>query len=136
MRRWLLARAGRQVPVWVPTWERGVEIAAAFASDATEIFVESRSFSTYYTAMPGRADIAFLHNDGSWALRQITAFEYVDGVVERMRLNAALGRPGSAADFKIVCFLELARLESDAIEISFETDQIARVSVPLRSISA
>lgn len=136
MRRWLLARAGRQVPVWVPTWERGVEIAAAFASDATEILVESRGFSTYYTAMPGREDIAFLHNDGSWTLRQITAFEYVDGVVERMRLNASLGRAGSAADFKIVCFLELARLESDAIEIFFETDQIARVSVPLRSISA
>jgi hypothetical protein len=136
MRRWLLARAGRQVPVWVPTWERGVEIAASFAMDATEILVESRGFSTYYAAMPGREDIAFLHNDGSWTLRQITAFEYVDGVVERMRLNASLGRAGTAGDFKIVCFLELARLESDAIEIFFETDQIARVGVPLRSISA
>jgi hypothetical protein len=86
--------------------------------------------------MPGRQDIAFLHNDGSWTLRQISAFEYVDGVVERMRLNASLGRAGMAEDFKIVCFLELARLDSDAIEIFFETDKIARVSVPLRSVSA
>jgi hypothetical protein len=136
MRRWLLARAGRQVPVWVPTWERGVEVAAAFTSDATEILVESRGFSTYYAAMPGRQDIAFLHNDGSWTLRQISAFEYVDGIVERMRLNASLGRAGMAEDFKIVCFLELARLDSDAIEIFFETDKIARVSIPLRSVSA
>ncbi len=136
MRRWLLARGGRQVPVWVPTWERGVEVVAAFTSDATEILVESRGFSTYYAAMPGRQDIAFLHNDGSWTLRQISAFEYVDGVVERMRLNASLGRAGMAEDFKIVCFLELARLDSDAIEIFFETDKIARVSIPLRSVSA
>lgn len=136
IRRWLLARGGRQVPVWVPTWERGLEVAAAFTSDATEILVESRGFSTYYAAMPGRQDIAFLHNDGSWMLRQISAFEYVDGVVERMRLNASLGRAGMAEDFKIVCFLELARLDSDAIEIFFETDQVARVSVPLRSVSA
>ena len=136
IRRWLLARGGRQVPVWVPTWERGLGVAAAFTSDATEILVESRGFSTYYAAMPGRQDIAFLHNDGSWTLRQISAFEYVDGIVERMRLNASLGRAGMAEDFKIVCFLELARLDSDAIEIFFETDKIARVSIPLRSVSA
>jgi hypothetical protein len=33
-----------------------------------------------------------------------------------------------------VCFLELARLESDAMELFFETDRIARVSLPMRSI--
>ncbi|MBY4834206.1 hypothetical protein K6W55_28775, partial [Burkholderia dolosa] len=37
MRGWLAARAGRQVPFWVPTWERGLEVAQPFALDATEI---------------------------------------------------------------------------------------------------
>ena len=135
MRGWLAARAGRQVPCWVPTWERGLEIAQPFALDATAIMVEARGFSTYYQPMPGRGDVAFLFNDGTWVLRQITAFEYVDGVIERMRINAAVGIAAAPSDFKLVCFLELARLEADAVEIFFETDQVSRVSLALRSIS-
>lgn len=135
MRGWLAARAGRQVPFWVPTWERGLEVAQPFKLDATEILVQSRGFSTYYQAMPGRQDVAFLHNDGTWTLRRITAFEFVDGVVERMRIDAALGRACAPSDFRIVCFLELARLESDAVEIFFETDRVVRVTLPIRSIN-
>lgn len=135
LRGWLAARAGRQVPFWVPTWERGLEVAQPFALDATAILVQARGFSTYYQAMPGRQDVAFLHNDGTWFLRRITGFEFVDGVVERMRIDAALGVACTPSDFRIVCFLELARLESDAVEIFFETDRVARVTLPLRSIN-
>ena len=135
MRGWLAARAGRQVPFWVPTWERGLEVAQPIGLNATEILVQARGFSTYYQAMPGRQDVAFLHNDGTWYLRQITAFEFVDGVVERMRIDTALGVPCAPSDFRIVCFLELARLESDAVEIFFETDRVARVTLPIRSIN-
>lgn len=135
LRGWLAARAGRQVPFWVPTWERGLEVAQPFALDATAMLVQARGFATYYQAMPGRQDVAFLHNDGTWTLRKITAFEFVDGVVERMRIDAALGVACAPSDFKIVCFLELARLESDAVEIFFETDRISRVTLPLRSIN-
>lgn len=135
MRGWLAARGGRQMPFWVPTWERGIEAAHPFSQDATEILVQTRGFSTYYQAMPGRQDVAFLHNDGTWYLRRITAFEYVDGVVERMRIDAALGVACAPSDFRIVCFLELARLESDTVEMFFETDRVARVSLPIRSIN-
>lgn len=135
MRGWLAARAGRQVPFWVPTWERGLEVAQPFTLDATEILVQARGFATYYQAMPGRGDVAFLHNDGTWFLRRITAFEFVDGVVERMRIDAALGRACAPSDFRIVCFLELARLESDAVEFFFETDRVVRVTLPIRSIN-
>jgi hypothetical protein len=135
LRGWLATRAGRQVPFWVPTWERGLEVAQPFALDATAILVQARGFPTYYQAMPGRQDVAFLHNNGTWTLRRITAFEFVDGVVERMRIDAALGVACAPSDFQIVCFLELARLESDAVEIYFETDRIARVTLPIRSIN-
>lgn len=135
MRGWLAARAGRQVPFWVPTWERGLEVAQPFALDATAVLVQARGFATYYHDMPGRQDVAFLHNNGTWYLRRITAFEFVDGTVERMRIDAALGVACAPADFQIVCFLELARLESDAVEIFFETDRFARVALPLRSIN-
>lgn len=135
LRGWLAARAGRQAPFWVPTWERGLEVAQPFALDATAILVQARGFPTYYQAMPGRQDVAFLHNDGTWTLRRITTFEFVDGVVERMRIDAALGIACAPSDFRIVCFLELARLESDAVEIFFETDRISRVALPLRSIN-
>ncbi|MCJ9707603.1 hypothetical protein LWS69_00970 [Bordetella hinzii] len=135
MRSWLAARAGRQVPFWVPTWERGLEVAQPFKLDATEILVQGRGFSTYYQAMPGRRDVAFLHNNGTWFLRRITAFEFVDGVVERMRIDAALGVACAPSDFRIVCFLELARLESDAVEFFFETDRVVRVTLPIRSIN-
>lgn len=135
MRGWLAARAGRQVPFWVPTWERGLEVAQPFALDATAVLVQARGFATYYHDMPGRQDVAFLHNNGTWTLRRITAFEFVDETVERMRIDAALGVACTPADFQIVCFLELARLESDAVEIFFETDRVARVALPLRSIN-
>ena len=135
MRGWLAARAGRQVPFWVPTWERGLEVAHPFTLDATEILVQARGFATYYQAMPGRQDVAFLHNDGTWFLRRITAFEFVDGGVERMRIDAALGVACAPSDFRIVCFLELARLESDAVEFFFETDRVVRVTFPIRSIN-
>lgn len=135
LRGWLAARAGRQTPFWVPTWERGLEVAQPFALDATAILVQARGFPTYYQSMPGRQDVAFLHNNGSWTLRRITAFEFVDGVVERMRIDAALGIACAPSDFQIVCFLELARLDSDAVELFFETDRIARVTLPIRSIN-
>ncbi|MBI3145820.1 MAG: hypothetical protein HYZ18_11320 [Pseudogulbenkiania sp.] len=135
LRGWIAARAGRQVPFWVPTWERGLEVAQPFKLDATEVMVYARGFATYYQAMPGRQDVAFLHNNGTWYLRKITAFEFVDGVVERMRIDAALGVAWAPSDFRIVSFLELPRLESDALEIFFETDRVSRVTLPLRSIN-
>lgn len=46
-----------------------------------------------------------------------------------------IGVACAPSDFRIVCFLELARLESDAVELFFETDRVARVTLPLRSIN-
>lgn len=136
MREWLDRRAGRHVPFWVPTWERNLEVATPIAADTLSITILAQGFSTYFQDMPGRQDLAFLHRDGTWYCRHITAFEYAGGVVERIVLDEALGRACEPADFALVCFLERVRLESDAVEIFFETDSIARVSLSLRGVSA
>lgn len=136
MRAWLAARAGRQVPFWMPTWERNVEVAAPVAIDALAVTIVAQGFATYFQAMPGRQDIALLHRDGTWFFRHITAFEYVDGTVERIAIDEALGRACQPEEFALVCFLELARLESDAVEFHFETDSIAQVSLATRRVDA
>lgn len=135
MRAWLDARAGRQVPFWMPTWERNLEVAAPIAIDEIAVLVKDRGFATYFQGLPGRQDVAFLHRDGTWYFRHIQAFEYAGGVVERLVLDEALGRACQPEDFALVCFLELARLEADAVELFFETDSVARVSLAVRSIS-
>ena len=136
MRAWLAARAGRQVPFWMPTWERNVEVTAPVAIDALAVTIVAQGFATYFQGLPGRQDIALLHRDGTWFFRHITAFEYVDGVVERIVIDEALGRACQPKDFALVCFLELARLESDAVELYFETDSLAQVNLAIRSVDA
>lgn len=134
MRAWLYARAGRQVPFWMPTWERNFEIASPVAIDAVSLLIGSQGFATYFQDLPGRQDIALLHRDGTWYFRHITAFEYAGGVLERIVIDEALGRACQPSDFALCCFLERVRLDSDAVELFFETDSIARLTLAARSV--
>lgn len=136
MRAWLSARAGRQVPFWVPTWERNFEVASTVAIDAVSLLIVSQGFATYFQDLPGRQDIALLHRDGTWYFRHVTAFEYAGGVLERIVIDEALGRACQPGDFALCCFLELSRLDSDAVELFFETDSIARLTLAARSVDA
>jgi hypothetical protein len=136
MRAWLSARAGRQAPFWMPTWERNFEIASPDAIDALSLLIVSQGFATYFQNLPGRQDIALLHRDGTWYFRHVTAFEYAGGVLERIVIDEALGRACQPDDFALCCFLELARLDSDAVELFFETDSIARLTLAARSVDA
>ncbi len=134
MRAWLYARAGRQVPFWMPTWERNFEIVSPVAIDAVSLLIGSQGFATYFQDLPGRQDIALLHRDGTWYFRHITAFEYAGGVLERIVIDEALGRACQPSDFALCCFLERVRLDSDAVELFFETDSIARLTLAARSV--
>lgn len=136
MRTWLAARAGRQGPFWMPTWERNFEIASPIAIDSLNLLIVAQGFATYFQNLPGRQDIALLHRDGTWYFRHVAAFEYAGGVLERIVIDEALGRACQPSDFALACFLELSRLESDAVELFFETDSIARLTLATRSVES
>ena len=136
-RGWLAARAGRLTAFWHPTWEASIVPTKKILSNQTVMTVASRGYALYFNPMPGRTEAAFLHKNGSWYFRTITSFGAgTTGDEEVMTINQSFGFDANPEDWIAIYFLEKTRLDADQIELNWQTDSVAEVSLPMRSVKS
>ena len=131
-RAWLTSVAGRLNPFWMPSFTPDAHLVRGITKHATTLDVAHRDFFSTYN-LDGRRDIMLTLNNGQRFFRRITGITNVNDDVERVSINdpfpASVGKDGMQ-----ISFMRLARLESDAVEIAYITDQTARVTLNVRSI--
>jgi len=133
-RAWLLARAGRLNATWVPSWSADLELAQDVSAGATSLVVRDINYRNYYQFARGRQDIAIELNDGTVFYRRIVAAAAGSPGEEVLSIDASLGQAVGVADVRRIMWMSLMRLESDAAELLYESDSIARCVLTLRGV--
>lgn len=128
-REWLHRRAGRLRPFYMPTFENNFRLLSeGNVSDSFE--AENNDYASQSQA---RNHIAFKLTDGTYVFATITG----SGVNEEGNLDVTftpqLNR--EATDIEEINFFGLKRLSSDRIEINWQPNNVAFVTIPMTEIA-
>lgn len=119
---WLASRRGRANPFWLPTQQQDIEVLANITSSATQFLIKNAKHALAYK-QPGRNHIFIKLKSGTIFYRRITALTELNSTTERITINSALGTTVAVGDIEIVCYLQLMRLTSDTVEVTYKTDE-------------
>jgi hypothetical protein len=123
---WLNGRKGKLVPVWLPSWNRDFQILETVAALATGLVVTENFYSSMYALASTRRDVMIRLVNGTTFFRRITgSAQNLDGT-ETISIDSALGQIVNPADVDRISFLRFVRLESDQIEVAYESSEAAR----------
>lgn len=131
-RAWLIARAGRRTPAWLPSHARDMELAAQAGSSATTLVIQDIHYRSQYAQTPGRRDLALRLPSGATALRRIVGSDQVVPGQERIQLDAG---PGEVLDPGAwVMFLSQHRLDADRVELHWHSPEVLECALNLRVV--
>lgn len=118
----VMSRKGRSVPFWFPTQQPDFVIKQNIGATATQFLVENHGHAVSFK-QPGRNHIEIKTTAGAVYRRKITAIEIVDSTRERITLSSALGVALNESAIEMASYLQLMRLSSDSVELTYQTDQ-------------
>lgn len=123
LRALLFALGGRQLPLWLPTFNNDFELVGDANLTSTQLVVSRCGYTDMGGPRPGREDIAIWKKDGTKIYREVTNSVLVgDGSTEQLTLDDPLGTILTPFNIKRISFLSLARQDSDSIEVHHLTD--------------
>ena len=128
LQAFLLARKGRAVPFWVPSWRHDLVLNQDAGAIDTSITVKDTGFLKYQFQQTSRRQIALVLQNGTFIYRQITGATNPGNGTEVLTLDSALGVAVPAAT-TMVCFLHLVRLASDVVEVLWHHQNLAEASM-------
>jgi hypothetical protein len=133
-RKWLAARKGRLVPLWLPTFQEDLTLLLDLAPSSTTLSVRSTGLALYAPAAEGRRDIVIALHGGTMIYRRITGVATEGATTEVLALDSAIGVSVSVSQVRHISFMRLVRLDSDVAEIVHHTDELGECTLVLRSV--
>lgn len=112
---------GRQVPIWVPSWDSDLLPIATIDGGTASMTVEWAGYTLFGRQQPNRRDIRIELHDGTRFYRRITGSSVVAGN-EVLSLSSALGQSVAPRAIRRVSFMTLSTLASDEIQVHHFTD--------------
>lgn len=134
VRQWLAARAGRLVPCWTHTGRDDITLIDTISNAQNVMTVAAAGHAQHHGNQPGRRDFRMALTDGTVLYRRVTVIA-ADSGGELISFDSVLGRVVQPADVARISWLMPARLDADAIDIIWQTNEMIRLNVPLRSIN-
>ncbi|MEE9422616.1 hypothetical protein [Candidatus Vondammii sp. HM_W22] len=135
LRAWLYARAGRVNPIWVSSFQADLVMVLAMISTDTVLTIENIGYTRYLRHAIGRRDIVIRLRDGTRLYRRIIAVSEVDSQTEWLTLDSAVGQDVTPADVVMISWLQLTRLESDAVELTWHTPELVECQHQMRGLA-
>jgi len=120
-RQWLHARAGKLTPIWVQTYQVDLVLTQDVQITDDFIRVQNVGYAQHIQQAIGRRDIAIRLIDGTVYYRRIIASLEVDSQTEQLTLDSAIGQAVNSADVQMISWLQICRIESDAIEMQWRS---------------
>lgn len=124
-KRWAAARAGRANPLWLPSFADELRPTATIAPTDTAVKVQATLYARMVAAHPLRAALRIETVAGQIFHRRITGATALSEAEESLAIDSALGVTLAPADVRRMMFMALARLDADALELHYETDNVA-----------
>lgn len=118
----LYALRGRQVAVWLPTHADDLHLIETLASESVSATIENIGYARFGLGQIGSQDIRIELRNGDVYYRRITNAVAIDGETEQITIDTALGTTVAPEDVARICFMMLARSQSDVTEIHHVTD--------------
>ncbi|EKF9276370.1 hypothetical protein O1B68_002111 [Vibrio cholerae] len=72
--------------------------------------------------------------NGQHYFRRVTGVTALTDTTESVAIDSVLGVAILPTQIRYIAFMKLVRLDTDAVEIAHHTDQLAEVSLTLRSL--
>lgn len=129
--RFLFYCSGRLAPFWLPATDRGFELALPSASGSNTLTVEPIDYSVIYSGSPARTDIELVTIDGVVIRRRITSTQTLPSGEEVLTIDNQLPMDLSAANLNRCAWLELCRLESDAVDLKWWGGDCLEATLPI-----
>ncbi|MCK9987652.1 MAG: hypothetical protein AzoDbin1_04124 [Azoarcus sp.] len=114
--------AGRQGAVWVPTHADDLTLIEPVGATSVALTVAHVGYTRFGKATPGRRDIRIELTDGTFIHRRVTGSTEISTDAEALAIDTALGRAVAPADVLRISWMQLCRLDHDAVEIHHMTD--------------
>lgn len=132
LRTFLHALYGRQKGFWLPTYIKGLSLAANVASLDTTITINKSLFNSNIES----GDLIIIENDGTESKFQFTSvgIPSPDNNTEILTLSGTAGVDITATNVKIVCLLLFVRLLSDRVEMQHNTATGTMVAIACKEI--
>lgn len=131
MLRFLFACAGRLAPFWLAADDRGFELAAPAAQDATTVVIEPIDYDFALEGSAAREHIELITTDGTIIRRKITAIATLPSGLEQWTLDSGLPVAIEAATLNRCAWLELVRLQSDEVSLHWVAWDCVEVTLPV-----
>lgn len=133
-RKWLYARAGRWKPFWMPSWNEDFKLKATLAGTDTKLIVAFAFYKRFVPATALRDALMIELFNGTRIFKDILSVDEISETEENVFIDSAAGFTIEPKNVKRISYLNLARLDSDTVEIFHETDTISRVSALIRTV--
>lgn len=133
-RKWLYARAGCWKPFWMPSWNEDFKLFSTLLSDATMLTVDFAFYKRFVPATPMRNVLMIELLNGTRIFRDIVSISDLSETRERVFIDSPVGFNILPQDVRRISYLNLARLDSDMVEIFHETDTVSCVSALIRTV--
>ncbi len=136
LRSLLYALRGQQVPLWIPTFADDLTVVADIPAAVSHIDVRSIGYTRFASARPGRRDIRIQLNSGAVFYRRISSSTELEGHIERLAIDSALGLDVPLGAVARISWMVLSRLASDRAVIEHETDSegVATCALTFRGV--
>lgn len=131
-RAWLHARQGRLASFYSPTRD-SLELIEPIAAADTSIAVRAHEEALYVDGLTGHTDLALQFADWTWSIRRVVGMSS-NAVATTIAVDAAWGFDARISDIRRVCWLELVRLDADAVEIYWHHENLAEAAIATRGI--
>lgn len=131
-RAWLYARAGKSGRVLLPSFISDLEIVDDTVSGQDFIHVKNVSFVSFGT--DSNQYLFLRKKTGETYFKKILGSSTVTSEIDSIALTETIGVSSVPTDWEVVSVASVARLDSDSIEISWQTDGLATVDFGFRLV--
>lgn len=123
--QWFYNRSGKLTPFWWLDYTPAFHIRESITLDSIFLTVKSNEYETLSFGNAARRDIAIRTNSG-WIYRHIDAVENNQNGTITLTLDEPPGVPIAVEDDPLICYLRQVRLDSDTLELIWETANVIR----------
>lgn len=127
-KQWFYNRSGKYTPMWWLDYIRSFKLVTGTALDSVFLTVKSLGYGELAFGSASRKHIAIKLPSGAWAYREVTAAEVNDNGTTTLTISSAPGEALVVDDDPIICLLRKVRLDSDVLDITWETNGVVRTA--------
>jgi len=132
-RSFLYARRGRLSAVWLPTFMPDLHVIAPVVATSLQINIQHCKYTTLYALKRNRRDIRIELANGVVLYRRIVASAVIDATTEQLSLDSPIGFDLDSDDIEQISFMSVSRLDTDAIELSWQWGDLVNCALNWRS---